>query len=358
MITTSLIMEQLPQQLINGIWQGAALALFAMGYTLVFGVLDIINLAHGANYMWGAFFGFVCVTRFGLPLWVAIPAAMVGAGVMAIVLDRLAFKPLRTLTTGGLVLWGGFLLLLLGVVGRWSAPWQAILTMAGVVVMVLGMVGDYRAVRPLWQRQVPHLAPMISSIGASIILINLAQGIFGAQVSRFPPTLFPTMPYDLGSVAVIAPIQVLVLGLALSLMVGLQMVIARTQVGRSIRAIAWSERTARLMGINADWVVAQTFFLSGALAGAAGVLLGLAFNRLEPTMGNEVELAGLTVIIVGGMGSVGGAAVAAFLVGMIRVLSVAYLDSSFRDAFVFGLLIVVLLVRPSGLFGRSSSVRA
>src|SRR5262249_8697705 len=152
--------------------------------------------------------------------------------------------------------------------------------------------------------------------------------------------------------AVIAPVQVLVLGLALALMVGLQLLISRSQVGRSIRAIAWSERTARLLGIDVDLVVIQTFLVSGALAGAAGVLLALAFNRLDPNMGAQVELAGLTVIIVGGMGSISGAALAAFLVGMIRVLSVAYADSSFRDAFVFALLILVLLLRPSGLFGR------
>jgi branched-chain amino acid transport system permease protein len=351
-------MEQLPQQLINGIWQGAALALFAMGYTLVFGVLDVINLAHGANYMWGAFFAFICVTRLHWPLWLAIPVAMIGAGLMAIVLDRLAFKPLRTLTTGGLILWGGFIVLLLGLVGPWPIAWRLALTAIGALTMLAGIVIDYFAIRPLQQRQVPQLAPMIASIGASIIMISLAQGLFGAQVSRFPPNTFPIKPYALPGNAVIAPIQVLVLVLALVLMAALQLLISRTQMGRSIRAIAWNERTARLLGINVDLVVAQTFFLSGALAGAAGILLGLAFNRLEPTMGNEVELAGLTVIIVGGMGSVSGAAVAAFLVGMLRVLSVAYLDSSFRDAFVFALLILVLLVRPSGIFGRSSSVRA
>lgn len=351
-------MEQLPQQLINGIWQGAALALFAMGYTLVFGVLDIVNLAHGANYMWGAFIAFLCVTQLGWPLWVSIPLAMIGAGLLAILLDRLAFKPLRSLTMGGLVLWAGFILLLLGIIGAWPAPWGMILRGAGAALALAGIVLDYRAIRPLRQAPVPRLAPMISSIGASIIFISVAQGVFGAQVSRFPPEIFPTAPLSLFGRAVIAPIQVLVLVLALSLMLTLRLLIERTSLGRAIRAIAWNERTARLLGINVDWVVAQTFFLSGALAGAARVLLGLAFNRLEPTMGNEVELAGLTVIIVGGMGSIGGAAVAAFLVGMIRVLSVAYLDSSFRDAFVFALLILVLLVRPSGILGRSSSVRA
>ena len=351
-------MEQLPQQLVNGIWQGAALALFALGYALVFGLLDVVNLAHGATYMWGAFFAFVCVTRLGLPLWIAIPVGMIGAGLLAVVLERLAFKPLRSLTVGGLILWGGFLVLLLGLVGPWPPAGKLALGAAGALVMLGGIVQDYRAVRPLQQRQSPYLAPMIASIGASIILISLAQGIFGAQVSRFPPDLFPTTPYALPGDAVIAPIQLVVLGSAVVLMLALRLVIQRTRTGRAIRAIAFNERTARLLGINVDWVVAQTFFLSGALAGASGALLGLAFNRLEPTMGNDVELAGLTVIVVGGMGSIGGAALAAFLVGLLRVFSVAYVDSSFRDAVVFALLILVLLVRPSGLFGRGSTIRA
>ncbi len=351
-------MTELPQQLINGIWQGAALALFAMGYTLVFGVLSIINLAHGANFMWGAFFAFLCVTQLHSPIWVSIPVAMVGAGLLAVLLDRLAFKPLRSLTVGGLVLWGGFILLLFGMVGEWSGAVKVGMKVAGSVVMAVGFVLDYRAIRPLRQREVPHLAPIISSIGATFILVSLAIGQFGAQVSRFPPNLFPLAPYHITEDALISPIQALVLGLSLVLILGLHLLIKRTQMGRAIRAIAWSERTSRLLGINVDFVIAQTFFISGALAGAAGVLLGLAFNRLEPTMGSEVELAGLTVIIVGGMGSIGGAALAAFLVGMIRVLSVAYVDSSFRDAFVFALLILVLIIRPSGIFGRSKTVRA
>ncbi len=351
-------MTQLPQQLINGIWQGAALALFAMGYTLVFGVLNIVNLAHGATFMWGAFFAFLCVTKLNWPLWASIPVAMIGAGLLAVLVDRLAFKPLRSLTAGGLVLWGGFILLLVGIVGDWLPPIKTGITITATAIMIVGFVQDFRTIRPLRQHEVPHLSPMISSIGATFILVSLAIGEFGAQVSRFPPNLFPVMPYEITKGAVISAIQALVLGLSLVLMLVLNLLLKRTQMGRAIRAIAWSERTSRLLGINVDFVIAQTFFISGALAGAAGVLLGLAFNRLEPTMGHEVELAGLTVIIVGGMGSVGGAALAAFLVGMIRVLSVAYVDSSFRDAFVFGLLILVLLVRPSGIFGRSKTLRA
>ncbi len=351
-------MEQLPQQIVNGIWQGSALALFAVGYTLVFGVLEIVNLAHGATYMWGAFFAFFCVTALGWPLWVSIPVAMIGAGLLGVVLDRLAFKPLRALTVGSLVLWGGFLVFLVGAVGAWPATTRGGLVGLGAAVMLVGIIQDYRSLRPIRQAKVPHLAPMISSIGASIILVSLAQGAFGARVSRFPPSLFPSAPYQLPGNVVITPIQLLVLVLAVALVLGLRFLIARQQVGRAIRAIAASERTAQLLGIDVDLVVAQTFFLSGALAGAAGILLGLAFNHLEPLMGDDVELAGLTVIIVGGMGSVDGAAVAAMLVGMIRVLSVAYLDSSFRDAFVFVLLILILLLRPSGIFGLSRSIRA
>lgn len=351
-------MDQLPQQIVNGLWQGGALALFALGYTLVFGSLDIVNLAHGATYMWGAYVGLLVVTRLGLPYWAAIPVAMVAAGLLAVLLDLLAFKPLRALTYGGLVLWAGFLVLLLGLAGPWEPTLKTLIAGLGAVVMLVGIVLDYRAISPIRQQQPPTLAPMISSIGASIILVSLAQGTFGSQVSRFPPTTFPLFPYELPGGVVIAPIQLLVLALSLGLIVGLHLLLTRTSIGRAIRAIAWSTRTSRLLGINVDLVVGQTFFLSGALAGAAGALLGLAFNRLDPFMGNDVELAGLTVIVVGGMGSVSGAALAAFLVGMLRVMSVAYLDSSFRDAFVFALLIVVLMVRPSGLFGRGRAVRA
>ncbi len=283
--------------------------------------------------------------------------AMAGAGLLAVLIDRLAFKPLRSLTVGGLVLWGGS--------SCFSWEWSASGRLRSRSQLPL---------RLLWScwwvcGRLPHdpaLAPGRGPAFSADDFIDrghVHSGQLGyravrAQVSRFPLNLFPLAPYHVTKDAVISPIQALVLGLSLALMLTLNLLIKRTQMGRAIRAIAWNERTSRLLGINVDFVIAQTFFISGALAGAAGVLLGLAFNRLEPTMGHEVELAGLTVIIVGGMGSIGGAALAAFLVGMIRVLSVAYVDSSFRDAFVFALLILVLLVRPSGIFGRSKTVRA
>jgi branched-chain amino acid transport system permease protein len=228
--------------------------------------------------MWGAYVGLMVVTKLGLPFWAALPAAMLAGGLMAVLLDLLAFKPLRALTYGGLVLWAGFLVLLLALAGPWEQSLKIGIGVAGAVVMVVGIVLDYRAVSPIRTQQVPPLAPMISSIGASIIMISLAQGIFGNQVSRFPPTALPMMPYQLPGGVVIAPIQLLVLALSLALIVGLHLLLTRTAVGRAIRAIAWSTRTSRLLGINVDLVVGQTFFVSGALAGAAGALLGLAFS--------------------------------------------------------------------------------
>ena len=141
-------------------------------------------------------------------------------------------------------------------------------------------------------------------------------------------------------------------------MVGLQLLINRTRIGRAIRTIAWSERTARLMGVDVDRVVAQTFFLSGALAGAAGVLIGLLTSSIRPDMGERIAILGLAAIIVGGMGSIVGAIVGGLLIGLLQTFSVAFISSDFRDAIVFGLLLLVLFVRPRGLFGRSSAVRA
>jgi branched-chain amino acid transport system permease protein len=351
-------MAQFFQQLINGLSTGAVYALFALGFTLVFGVLDLLNLAHGANYMWGAFVGWVLVTRLNLPILIALPVAMLAAGLMAVLLDRLAFKPLRALSPGSGVLWSGFLALVLAIVVHWPAPLRLAVGALGALGMLLGIAMDERGIGPVRERDVPHLAPMISSIGASIILVSIAQGIFGTQQSRFPPDTFPLTRIQLGAGVSVSLLQITILVCAILLMIILRWLIARTRMGRAIRSIAWSERTARLLGVDVDRVIAQTFFLSGALAGAAGVLFGLLFAAVRPDMGARIEILGLTVIIVGGMGSIAGAIAGGFLIGLIQTFSVAVVASSFRDAIVFLLLMIVLLVRPSGIFGRSATTRA
>jgi branched-chain amino acid transport system permease protein len=285
------------QQVVNGIWLGAVYSLFALGYTLIFGILDILNLAHGAVFMWGAFFGLLTVTRVDMPIWIALPAAMLGSGGLGILLDRVAFKPLR-------------------------------------------------------ERDAPHLAPIISSIGASTILISLAQAQFGAQVSRFPPDTFPTRIYNIGSVSVTL-LQLVIFVIAIIMMVALRAFIQRSKTGKAMRAVAYSERISALLGIDVDRIIVGTFFVSSALAGAAGVLLGLAFSAISPFMGGPVELKGLTVIILGGLGNIEGAMVAGFLLAITEVLSVAYVSSDFRDAIAFTVLFIVLLVRPAGIFGQA-----
>jgi branched-chain amino acid transport system permease protein len=349
---------QFPQQLVNGIWQGSALALFAVGYALIFGSLDIVNLAHGATYMWGAYVAFFAVTRFGLPLPIAIFAGMLGAGILAIIVDRVSFRPLRQQTRGGHLAWAGFAVACIGLAFGPGSPQGIALAIAGLLCFLTGSAIDFRAARNVRGFRLPALAPMVSSIGASIVLVNLAQSVFGPQVNRFPPDTLSNQPISLGESVVIAPVQLIVLVTSLGLIAALGVMISRTSLGRAIRAVAYDDRVARLLGINVELVYLQTFLVAGSLAGAAGALLGLAFNRIEPPMGTDVEFAGLTVIILGGMGSIPGAALAAFIVGLVRVLSVAYLDSSFRDAFVFGLLLLVLLVRPAGLFGKGRVSRA
>lgn len=290
------------QQLINAIWLGAVYSLFALGYTLIFGVLGLLNLAHPSLYMWGAFFGLLCVTKLGMPIWLALPVAMLGSGLMGVVLDRVAFRPLR-------------------------------------------------------ERNAPQLATLISSIGISIVLINTAQGLFGAQVSRFPQDAFPLQVYNIGPISVTL-LQITILGISLVIMLGLRWLLLHTKQGQAMRAVAYNKTTAARLGIPVDRVIMQTFFIAGALAGAAGVLLGLALNNVSPFMGGPMNLKGLTVIVLGGLGNIEGAVLGSFVLAFSEVMSVAYLSSDLRDAISFILLIIILLVRPNGILGRSTAKKA
>ncbi len=290
------------QQLVNALWLGSVYALFALGYTLVFGVLDILNLAHGAVFMWGAFFGLLAVTKLNMPIWAALLVAMLGAGMLGIVLDRVAFRPLR-------------------------------------------------------KRNAPQLAAIISSIGASTILVSLAQGAFGAQVSRFPFDTLPAQVFTAGPVR-ITLVQIIVFAVSLVLMVALLLFMRRSRSGKAMRAVAYSGRISSLLGIDVDRIIVTTFFVSSALAGASGVFLGLAFSAISPFMGAPVELKGLAVIILGGLGNVPGAILAGFLLATTEVFGVAYVSSDFRDAIAFTVLILVLLIRPSGLLGTAVERRA
>jgi branched-chain amino acid transport system permease protein len=285
----------LEQQLFNALSLGCVYALFALGFTLVFGVLGVINLAHGAVFMVGAYAALQAIVRLELPLWAALVAAFVSAGVLGLVIDALVLKPLRA-------------------------------------------------------RNAPHLIPMIATIGLAIAINNLVQGVFGAENLRFPTEV---LPQDVLEVAGLH-LTVLELGIILTsfaLMAVLLFALKKTQLGRALRAIAESPKAAYLLGVNVEGLFMLTSFVAAGLGGIAGVLIGLYSNALFPLMGQPMLHKGIAVIILGGMGDIRGAMLAGLFLGFAEVLSVAYIGSTMRDAIAFGLLFLVLLVRPKGLFG-------
>jgi branched-chain amino acid transport system permease protein len=291
------------QQLVNGVFLGSVYALFAVGYTLIFGVLDILNLAHHAVFTAAAFFCLTLVLRLGLPALPALLLATLFAGCLGLLLERIAFRPLRS-------------------------------------------------------RPDTHLSALISSIGMGIIFESVVLGVYGAQLYRFPPGTFPDVVYQVAG-ARVTLLQLTIIGIGLVMMVGLTFLLRATRLGKAIRAVAQSPRAASLLGIDVDRVIATSFFIASALGGAAGILSGLAFNVLTPEMGRAIELKGLAVIIVGGMGSVPGAVLGGFVLGLTEVLSVAVTgQSNMRDAIAFSLLFLILLARPTGLLGARTAREA
>ncbi|MEO6986171.1 MAG: branched-chain amino acid ABC transporter permease [Paralcaligenes sp.] len=286
----------LEQQLFNALSLGSVYALFALGFTLVFGVLGVINLSHGAIFMLGSYVALLLVEKLSLSLPLALLAAM--------------------LVTG-----------------------------------LIGLVVDYLILRPLRARNVPHLVPMIATIGVAIMLTNLTQGLFGTDNKRFPFGTIPEGSFNLGHLHVTA-VQIGIIGISFVLMLVLLSIMRKTQLGRALRAIAESPRAAYLLGINVNGLFYLTSFAAAALGGAAGVLVGLSFNAISPYMGQPMLLKGIAVIILGGMGDIRGALIGGLFLGFAEVLTVAYISSDFRDAVAFGLLFLILLVRPSGMFGK------
>ena len=204
--------------------------------------------------------------------------------------------------------------------------------------------------KPLRARNAPHLIPMIATIGLGLTMNSLAQGLFGAENQRFPTEVLPQDSIVIGGVSV----TVLELGIILIsfvLMTVLLLTLKKTQLGRALRAIAESPKAARLLGINVEGLFMVTSFAAAALGGIAGVLIGLYSNALFPLMGQPMLHKGIAVIILGGMGDIRGAMLAGLFLGFAEVLSIAYIGSDMRDAVAFGMLFLVLLVRPKGLFG-------
>ncbi len=280
------------QQLVNGLMLGASYALVAIGYTLIFGVLNLLYFAQGEVFMVGAFVGLYLVVSAGANIYGAIFGAMIICG-------------------------------------------------------ALGAVAFFVAVRPVSKDR--PLAPLISTIGLTIILQNLAVYIFGGQQMAFPETIEQKL-YRLGPVTV-SSAQLFILGVAVTLMVLLWLFIERTKMGRAIRATAENHETAALLGVDVNRVVLITFIIGSAIAGVAGVLDGIKNSNISPFMGLGAAVKGLIVMLLGGLGNVPGAMVAGLMLGMIEILSAAYIGTTERDFFSFLILILILLWRPTGLFG-------
>jgi branched-chain amino acid transport system permease protein len=290
------------QQALNGVFSGSVYALFAVGYTLVFGVLDILNLAHSAVFMAGAVLAYVFLVSFGLPFWAAALLAIAVCAVIGYALDLVAFRPLR-------------------------------------------------------RRGAPHISSLITSIAVALIFVSLAENNFGANSQRYPAGVAPEATIQVAGL-VIDQLSLVIFAVTLLLMAGLAAMIRWTPPGRAIRAVAENPRASALMGINVDRTIALTLVISSALGGLAGILYALSVHDVSPYIGrDQVELKGLAVIVVGGMGSITGAVVAGYLLGLIEVLVLVTLGSNVRAGVAFAVLFVALVLLPSGLFGRRGARR-
>lgn len=279
----------------DGIFVGSIYALFAIGFTLVFGILDQLNLAHAAVFSTGALVGIEVVSRFGISIWLAIPLVLILGAVLGILIERIAFRPLG---------------------GRHDA----------------------------------HFAGLISSIAFGSIILAVLLGLYGPNTQRFPPEAFPATRIEfLG--ATVSLLQLVILVISIGLMVVLTWLVARTKLGRGMRTIAENPHAAAVLGLNVGRISSTTFAISSALGAVAGVLFTLNVNAASLGVGHAIELKALAVIIVGGMGSLPGALVGGLLLGLAEVYAVNTVGSSWRDMVAFGLLFLILILRPQGLFG-------
>ncbi|MBI5497509.1 MAG: branched-chain amino acid ABC transporter permease [Deltaproteobacteria bacterium] len=292
-------MAELLQHLLNGLSLGAVYAVIALGYTMVYGILSLINFAHGDVFMLGAFAGYY--------------------------------------------------------VGRWTGGTEPNLVSAFLVTLTamiacagFGILVERFAYRPLRDR--PRLTCLITAIGVSLLIENAAQLIFGAAPRFFQP-VFPEETFEAGEVTVMSN-QLLVIGVGVLLMVALQLIVFRTRMGKAMRAVSFNHEVAALMGIPVDRIIALTFGLGSALAAAAGILVAQTYKAVHPLLGMNYGLKAFVAAVLGGIGNIPGAVVGGAVLGFAEALVSGYGGSGYRDAIAFSVLILILIFKPSGLFGR------
>lgn len=282
------------QQLVNGLSLGSIYALIALGYTMVYGIIKLINFAHGDIYMLGAYCAFLITTYCGLGFIPALLISMVFCGVVGVLIERIAYKPLRHAT---------------------------------------------------------RITALITAIGVSYVLEYATQYIMGSEVRTYPK-LLTSASFHLGPVTITMQ-QVYIFVITVILMVVLQFIVQKTKMGRAMRAVSVDEDAARLMGIDVDKTISFTFLLGSALAGVAGVLVGIYYNSINPLMGMTAGLKAFIAAVFGGIGSIPGAMIGGLFIGIAETMVTAYGSSLYKDAIVYIILILILILKPAGLLGKN-----
>ena len=292
-------MEYFLQQVVNGLQLGFVYALIALGYTMVYGIVRLINFAHGDVFMVGAFAGFFALSALKLGFIEAVLFAMVACMILGVTIERLAYRPLR---------------------------------------------------------RAPKIAALITAIGVSLFLeyFSSLKFVFGPNYRSFPRPFESAPLITFGSVT-ISNIQVIIIVVALVLLAIQQFIVMKTKIGTAMRAVSYDHDAARLMGINVDLVISFTFALGSALAGAGGVLYAIAYPRIDPFMGILPGLKAFVAAVLGGIGIIPGAMLGSLIMGQAEVLTAGYLSSTLRDAVAFGILILVLILRPTGILGKRAT---
>ena len=282
------------QQIANGLSLGSIYALVALGYTMVYGIIKLINFAHGDIYMIGAYTAFFVTTYMGMSFIPALIVCMIVCGILGVLIERIAYKPLR---------------------------------------------------------KSPRITALITAIGVSYVIEYTTQFFMGTSVRTYPQ-LLPNTSWQLGPVR-ISYIQMVIFTVTIVLMVLLTFIIQKTKIGRAMRAVSADENAAKLMGISVDNTISFTFLIGSALAGAAGMLVGIYYNAATPLMGMVPGLKAFVAAVLGGIGSIPGALVGGLFIGIAETMVSAYGGSMYRDAIVYAILILVLIIKPTGLFGKN-----
>ncbi len=303
----SIDLSTVPQQIVNGVTLGGMYALIALGYTLVYGILLMINFAHSEMFMAGAYFGLLFLN----------------------ILSKVAFFTSSTL---------GFILL-----------YVIVFLLAMICTGILGMLTERFAYRPL--RHAPRLAPLISAIGVSLFLQNAALLWISSRSIPFP-VLFPVKNYRIAG-ANVSTLQILIVVSTILLLIGLDTFISKTKIGKAMRATSQDRDAAGLMGVNINSVIALTFFIGPALGGAAGMFSGMYYGNIKYNMGFIPGIKSFTAAVIGGIGNLRGAMLGGFILGFIEAIAAGFLSSGYKDVIAFLILILVLIFRPGGLLGES-----